>query len=194
VTEKNEEIKNQDEDSAQTKASHESEQAGAENSEVCFQPEDVERLLAAIADKNRIQEETTDRLKRLQADFDNFRRRTRQEKEDISKTVTEGVVVQVLPILDNLERALATAGTQDTAAILAGVEMIYRQFSQALEKMGVKPVEAIGQTFDPQCHEAVLRVEDADQPDNTIVEELQKGYMVNGRVVRPSMVKVVGNS
>lgn len=194
MAEKNQEIKNNGEASVQTEVPLDSEQTGAESSEVCFQPEDVERLLAAIAEKNRIQEETTDRLKRLQADFDNFRRRTRQEKEDISKTVTEGVVVQVLPILDNFERALATAGTQDAAAILAGIEMIYRQFSQALEKMGVKPVEAIGQTFDPQCHEAVMRVEDAGQPDNTIVEELQKGYMVNGRVVRPSMVKVVSNS
>lgn len=194
MAEKNQEIKNQGEASKQTEVSPESEQTGAENSEVCFQPEDVERLLAAIAEKNRIHEETTDRLKRLQADFDNFRRRTRQEKEDISKTVTESVVVQVLPILDNFERALATAGTQDATAILAGIEMIFRQFSLALEKMGVKPVEAIGQTFDPQYHEAVMRVEDAGQPDNTIVEELQKGYMVNGRVVRPSMVKVVSNS
>lgn len=194
MAEKNQEIKNQGEASKQTEVSPESEQAGAENSEVCFQPEDVERLLAAIAEKSRIHEETTDRLKRLQADFDNFRRRTRQEKEDISKTVTESVVVQVLPILDNFERALATAGTQDATAILAGIEMIYRQLSLALEKMGVKPVEAIGQTFDPQYHEAVMRVEDDGQPDNTIVEELQKGYMVNGRVVRPSMVKVVSNS
>lgn len=169
------------------------EQEGIESQEVSFQQEDVERLLASIAEKNRLQEETMERLKRLQADFDNFRRRTRQEKEDLAKVVTEGIVLQLLPVLDNFERALTTA-TEDAAALRAGVEMIYRQFIQALEKMGVQPIEAAGAVFDPQYHEAIMRVEDPDRPDNTVVEVLQKGYMVHGKVIRPSMVKVVNNS
>ncbi|WP_093691565.1 nucleotide exchange factor GrpE [Sporolituus thermophilus] len=169
------------------------EQEGIESQEVSFQQEDVERLLASIAEKNRLQEETMERLKRLQADFDNFRRRTRQEKEDLAKVVTEGIVLQLLPVLDNFERALTTA-TEDAAALRAGVEMIYRQFIQALEKMGVQPIEAAGAVFDPQYHEAIMRVEDPDRRDNTVVEVLQKGYMVHGKVIRPSMVKVVNNS
>ncbi|EAX47517.1 GrpE protein [Thermosinus carboxydivorans Nor1] len=174
-------------------AIEEKDQEEIKDQEVCFPQEDVERLLASIAEKNRLHEEMMERLKRLQADFDNFRRRTRQEKDDLSKVVTEGIVLQLLPVLDNFERALSAA-TEDAAALRAGVEMIYRQFTQALEKMGVQPIEAAGAVFDPQYHEAVIRVEDPDRPDNTVVEVLQKGYMVHGKVIRPSMVKVVSNS
>ena len=174
-------------------ATEEKDQEEIKDQEVCFPQEDVERLLASIAEKNRLHEEMMERLKRLQADFDNFRRRTRQEKDDLSKVVTEGIVLQLLPVLDNFERALSAA-TEDAAALRAGVEMIYRQFTQALEKMGVQPIEAAGAVFDPQYHEAVIRVEDPDRPDNTVVEVLQKGYMVHGKVIRPSMVKVVSNS
>lgn len=155
--------------------------------------DDVAKLQAELEKQQSLVEEHTDRYKRLQADFENFRRRTRQEKEDLSIVVAQNFILDLLPVVDNFERALGSAATQDAAQVLLGVDMIHRQFIQALEKCGMTAVEAIGQMFDPQKHEAVMRVEDAEQPDGTVVEELQKGYAVRGRVIRPSMVKVVGN-
>jgi len=162
--------------------------------EVCFQSSDVERMLAAIAEKNRLHEEMADRLKRLQADFDNFRRRTRQEKEELSGIVAEEIIAKLLPVLDNFERALSTAAKADAVSLRSGVEMIYRQLFQSLEQLGLTPVKAVGESFNPQHHEAVMRVEDAEQTDGLIVDELQKGYMVRNKVIRPSMVKVVSNN
>lgn len=150
-------------------------------------------LEAELLGKERLLEEASDRYKRLQADFDNFRRRTRQEKEELSNIVAQNVILELLPVLDNFERALSSVATQDADKMLSGVEMIYRQLAQVLEKSGLTTVEAVGKAFDPQQHEAVMRVEDAEQPDGTIVEELQKGYAVRGKVIRPSMVKVVSN-
>lgn len=161
--------------------------------EVCFHPDDVDKLMAVVEDKNRLLEEHAERYKRLQADFENFRRRTRQEKEELSCIVAQGLMLEFLPVMDNFERALASAKAQDAEGLLAGVEMIYRQFSQAMEKNGLTCVPALDQVFDPQQHEAVIRVEDESQADGTIVQELQKGYAVRGKVIRPSMVKVVGN-
>jgi molecular chaperone GrpE len=151
------------------------------------------KMQMELAEKERLLEEYNDRYKRLQADFDNFRRRTRQEKEELSNIVTQNIVLELLPVIDNFERALCSTSSQDADKILSGVEMIYRQLIQVLEKNGMKAVEAVGQAFDPQQHEAVMRVEDVEQPDGRIVEELQKGYAVKGKVIRPSMVKVVSN-
>ncbi len=155
--------------------------------------DETNKLEADIVEQKRLVEEHIDRYKRLQADFENHRRRTRQEKEDLSVVVAQNVLLDLLPVVDNFERALSSAATQDAATVLQGVEMIHRQFLQVLEKCGLATVEAVGQIFDPQKHEAVMRVEDENQVDGTIVEELQKGYTVRGKVIRPSMVKVVGN-
>lgn len=168
-------------------------QDGAEG-EANIQPEEVDRLLAAIAEKNRLHEEQNERLKRLQADFDNFRRRTRQEKEELSAIVSEGILLQLLPVLDNFERAISASTQADAVSLKSGIDMIFRQFSMTLEQLGLTPVRAIGEQFDPQRHEAVMRIENGDQPDGLIVEELQKGYAVRNKVIRPSMVKVVSNS
>ena len=146
-----------------------------------------------LVEKDRQIEEHIERYKRLQADFENLRRRTRQEKEDLSMVVAQNILLDLLPVVDNFERALGTATTQDAAQMRLGVEMIHRQFVQVLEKCGLTTVEALDQIFDPQKHEAVMRVEDAEKADGTVVEELQKGYAVRGKVIRPSMVKVVGN-
>jgi len=154
--------------------------------------QDIEKLMAAVEEKKRLFEELNERYKRLQADFDNFRRRSRSEKEELSRIVTEGVILQLLPVIDNFERALISGADQDAAKIMAGIEMIYRQFSGILDKLGVTPIQAVGEQFDPQKHEAVMRVDDADLNQGIIVEELQKGYMTHGKVIRPSMVKVVG--
>ena len=99
-----------------------------------------------------------------------------------------------LPVIDSLERALGSSQLQDAQAIVSGVELIYRQLQGALVKNGMEVIEAVGTTFNPEEHQAVIRVEDTEQLDGTIVAELQKGYRIRGRVMRPSMVKVVSNS
>lgn len=165
----------------------------SEEPEVCADYNDIKRLKTELEEKDRLLEESTDRLKRLQADFDNFRRRTRLEKEELSNVVAQALILELLPVLDNFERAMVSGTTQDAAALRSGVEMIYRQFFNALEKNGLTPIQAKGESFNPERHEAVMRVEDSDKEEGTIVEELQKGYLVRGKVIRPSMVKVVGN-
>jgi molecular chaperone GrpE len=156
--------------------------------------EEMEQLTAAVEEKGVRLEEMTARCQRLQADFDNFRRRTRQEKEELSSVVAQDLILQILPVIDNLERALGSSQLQDAQAIVSGVELIYRQLQGALVKNGMEVIEAVGTTFNPEEHQAVIRVEDTEQPDGAIVAELQKGYRVRGRVMRPSMVKVVSNN
>lgn len=160
--------------------------------------EEIQQVLVAIQEKNTQYEELTvkhdeltDRLKRLQADFDNFRRRTRQEKEELSAIVNEGLLLQLLPTIDNFERALAVTSVNDVDSLKSGVEMIFKQFMMTLEQMGLSKINAVGTTFDPQWHEAAMRVEDNDQQEGLIVDEFQKGYMVRNKVIRPSMVKVI---
>ena len=167
-------------------------QAETQTEEVCFDYREIEKMMAVIEEKNRLLQEHADRIKRLQADFDNFRRRTKQEKEDLSSLVVQNLIKELLPLLDNFERAMIAESSQDTAALRSGVEMIYRQYASVLEKNGLEPIPAVGLPFDPQFHEAIMRVEDCSQPEGTIVDELQKGYRVRGKVVRPSMVKVIG--
>lgn len=160
----------------------------------CSAGDDIGAVTAALEAKKRELDEAEARLLRLQADFDNFRRRSRQEKEELSQVVAGEVMTRLLPVLDNFERALASGPDQDAAQILAGVELINRQFITILEEFGLKPIDAVGVQFDPAFHEAVMRVEDDSQPDGMIVGELQKGYQARSRVLRPSMVKVVGNN
>lgn len=162
--------------------------------DVCLPENDVNKLVDLLAQKNAIIEAYTARLMRLQADFENYRRRTQKEKDDLAAVVTEKVLRDFLPVLDNLQRALQ-AQEKATAAdsLSAGVTMIYRQLMSILEKHGVSVIKAVGEMFDPNLHEAVMRVTDASKPDGLIVEELQTGYLYRGTALRPSMVKVVAN-
>lgn len=148
---------------------------------------------AVKAEIDKLQAEKTElinTLQRLQADFENFRRRTRQEKEDFYKYASESVLSQLLPIVDNFERALASAKSGESKNIIPGVEMIFRQLLQMMEKEGMAPIEAVGCPFDPNIHEAVMQVEDKNCPKDTVLEELQKGYTLKGKLLRPSVVKV----
>ena len=154
--------------------------------------EEIEALKGQVDGLNKDLQETKDRLLRLQADFDNFRRRSAKEREEISAVVTQNFCKDMLPLLDNFERAMA-AETKDVEAFQKGVEMIFTQFQEILKKNGLEHIEAIGQKFDPNFHQAVMRVEDPEKEDDTVAQELQKGYMVKGRVIRPSMVQVVSN-
>ncbi len=145
----------------------------------------VERLKAALEEKDN-------RVKRLQADFENFRRRTSKEREELANVVTQDLLKGMLPILDNFDRAMA-AEQKDNESFQKGVEMIYTQLHETLKNAGLELIDTAGQKFDPNFHQAVMRVENPDLEDDTIAQELQKGYIVKGRVIRPSMVQVVSN-
>lgn len=148
-------------------------------------------LEAELAQVKAKAEEHYDHLLRLQADFDNYRKRTQKERTEIIKYASERIVGELLPVLDNFERAtIAAQANPDFTAFSQGVEMILRQLQNALGKEGLKAMEAVGQPFDPNLHEAVLRVDSEEHPENTVVEELQKGYYLKEKVLRPSMVKV----
>ena len=136
--------------------------------------------------------EKSARILRLQADFENFRRRTAKEKEELAAVITQNILGDLLPLLDNFERAMAVEQT-DGEAFQKGVEMIFTQLREVLDKHGLQSIEAEGQTFDPNFHQAVMRVEDSDAPDGTITQVLQKGYQAKGRVIRPAMVQVAGS-
>ena len=136
--------------------------------------------------------EKNDRILRLQADFENFRRRTAKEKEELAAVITQNLLTDFLPLLDNFERAMAVERT-DGEAFQKGVEMIFTQLREVMEKHGLENIEAEGVSFDPNVHQAVMRVENPDVEDGTITQVLQKGYQAKGRVIRPAMVQVAGN-
>ncbi len=133
-------------------------------------------------------------FKRLAADFENFRRRATAEREDLIKFAGSRVLENLLPVVDNFERALAAMGkATDIEQVQAGIEMIYRQMQDFLAKSGVAPMEAQGKPFDPNLHEAIAQMENADLPDETVMAEVQKGYLYNGKVLRHAMVQVSRN-
>jgi molecular chaperone GrpE len=133
-----------------------------------------------------------DRLLRLQADFENNRKRLEKERQEFARFANEGIILELLNILDDMERAvgLAQSGHEDFPAFKKGVEMILAHLYELLKEHGVKPIEAEGKTFDPHFHEALMQVEDKNAPEQTVLEELQKGYLLNDRVIRTAKVKV----
>lgn len=136
-------------------------------------------------------EELTDRLTRQMAEFDNFRKRTEKEKSQMYEIGAKDIIEKILPVVDNFERGLmAVKEEEKDAPFVQGMEMIYKQLMTTLESAGVKPIEAKGQEFNPDLHNAVMHVDDEELGENVVVEELQKGYMYRDSVVRYSMVKV----
>ena len=136
-------------------------------------------------------EELNDRLRRTMAEFDNFRKRTEKEKSAMYEIGAKSIVERILPVIDNFERGLSAPPADESAkAFVDGMDMIYKQLLKTLEESGVKAIEAVGQEFDPNFHNAVMHVEDESVGENVIVEEFQKGYLYRDSVVRHSMVKV----
>ncbi len=136
-------------------------------------------------------EELTDRLTRQMAEFDNFRKRTEKEKSQMYEIGAKDIIEKILPVVDNFERGLAAVPEEEKDDPFAeGMEKIYKQLMTTLEEIGVKPIEAVGQEFDPDFHNAVMHVEDEEVGENIITEEFQKGYLYRDSVVRHSMVKV----
>ena len=132
-----------------------------------------------------------DRLARLQAEFDNARKRAVREQQEFREFAAADVIKNFLPILDSFERALKAGG--DSTDFRNGVELIYRQFQDALQKIGVQPIVAMGQAFDPRVHEAIEMVDTTEVPDHHVLDELQRGYKYKDRLLRPAMVRVARN-
>ena len=154
-------------------------------------PEDVRALAERCGAAEKRAEEERENFLRAVADFHNYRRRVRAELQQARQFGVEDFIIRLLPVLDNFERAIKTAEEMnDFDALHGGVVLILRQLRDVLEKEGVKPIETEGQQFDPTKHEAVMRVETDEYPDNAIIEEFQKGYMLGDKVIKPSMVKV----
>lgn len=136
-------------------------------------------------------EEKENRYLRLQADFENSRRRARLDYEAAQKYRAQNLISDILPVLDNFERALnVETDHEQTKSLLQGMEMIYRSLLDALKKEGVEVIESEGKEFDPNFHQAVMQVAEEGYDSNIVVEEFQKGYVLKDRVIRPAMVKV----
>ncbi|OGO78191.1 MAG: nucleotide exchange factor GrpE [Clostridiales bacterium GWB2_37_7] len=164
------------------------EQAAEEDSE-------VQQLKKQLEEKAKQSDENYNKFLRMQAEFDNFRKRTIKEKEELYIVSLERVVTELLPIVDNMERAIAAFkknGLENT--YLDGVDMIQKQLFAVLEKNGLKEIEALGMDFDPNIHHAVMQVEGSCEEENKVKEVLQKGYFLGSKVLRPVMVQVVVNN
>jgi molecular chaperone GrpE len=136
-----------------------------------------------------------DRLLRVSADFENYKKRTAREMEDLRKFANQSLVKDLLPIIDNLELAIKSASEnkqppQEGKHLLDGVELTRKEILKVLEKYNVKQIEALGQPFDPNFHEAVMRDESDQHAENTVINEMQKGYLMHDRLIRPAMVVV----
>jgi len=151
----------------------------------------IGRLEAELKERVAEVETLSDRLLRLHAEFENYKKRMARERSEFVKFANEALILEFLPVLDSLERALATArSAAEAQAVAEGLEIILRLFQTTLEKVGVKVIEALEREFDPNLHQAVAQVESPDGRDNIVMEEVRKGYLLEGRLLRPSMVKV----
>ena len=154
------------------------------------EPTPQEKLQGQLAEKTREAAENYDKWLRLLAEFDNFKKRTQKEKADLMKFGNESLLRSILPILDNLERAINHGkGSQNNSSLLEGLEITLRQFLNTLERFGVKPLSARGEVFDPEKHEAVSQQE-SDQEPNRVISEIEKGYIYQDRLLRPARVIV----
>lgn len=151
----------------------------------------LEELRSQLAQKDQGLAHLKDRLLRLAAEFDNFKKRSRKERSDLVLFANEELIKQFLPVLDNFERALENGRQQAVPeSFFKGIELIYNQASRTLERIGLKHIEVVGQSFDPNLHEAVMRDADSELPENTVVQEFRRGYSLNDKVIRQAMVSV----
>lgn len=161
------------------------EEGGEPATNACCAPL-LEQLTASQAEA----QENRDHYLRARADLENYRKRAQREKEDLAKFANEAILKELLPVIDNLERALQHAGSEGEGALLQGVELTLGQFRKVLEKFGVAAIEALGAPFDPAHHEALGQIESSEHPANTVVQSLQTGYLLNDRLLRPALVLI----
>jgi molecular chaperone GrpE len=150
----------------------------------------IKQLEAALAQKEAEASSNWDKFLRERADLENYRKRAQREKEDLLKYGNETLLLEILPVIDNMERALDHASEESLSAVIEGVELTRSMLVAVLKKFGVTPVESKGKMFDPAYHQAMTQVESSDDAPNTVVDEFQKGYMLNDRLLRPALVSV----
>ena len=167
----------------------------SEPTEATKEQSEAQNAEESVVDASEVLEELKadfdNRYKRLQADFENFKRRTNQEKEQLAGFVKGDVLKDLLPVLDNFERAVQAPAEGDTKVFLDGFVMIHQNLMAMLSKHGLAVIDAVGQPFDPNFHQAIMRVPSDEYESDTVCEVLQTGYTVDGRCIRPAMVKVV---
>ncbi len=152
-------------------------------------PENMEKMIETAREEAK---ENYDRFLRLSAEFDNYKKRSTREMDSFRKFANESIVKELLPVVDNLERAIdsSTNGEGSKDSIVEGISMTLKEIIKVLEKYGVQPVEALEKPFDPSFHEAVMQEESEEHNDNTVIKEFQKGYVIHDRLLRPAMVVV----
>ncbi|HLS20952.1 MAG TPA: nucleotide exchange factor GrpE [Bacillota bacterium] len=150
----------------------------------------VEQLTEEIEQIKQEKAELYDRMVRIQAEYENYKRRSLKERSEERKYKAQDLANELLPVLDNFERALQVETNEGNKQLYEGISMVYNQFKEALATQGIEEIVAEGEPFDPNLHHAVMQVEDESKESNIVVEELQKGYKLNDRVIRPTMVKV----
>ena len=150
--------------------------------------EELQALKEAIANQKSSLEEKEDRYKRIMAEFENYKKRSVKERDNLYNSLVSDIILSILPVLDNLEKAMQAETSDENYK--QGIELVYKQFKDVLSANGVKEIEAIGQTFDPELHEAVSTVQDENLGEQEIKEEFRKGYMIGDKVIRHSMVVV----
>ncbi|MGM8364631.1 nucleotide exchange factor GrpE [Virgibacillus sp. W0181] len=152
--------------------------------------EELAELRKELESLREEKEAALERSLRLQAEYENFKKRTEKEKSAAQKYKSQDLANELLPALDNFERALKVEVNDDNRNLIEGITMVYSQLEEALKAQGIEKMETLNEQFDPNLHHAVMQVEDEEKDSNTIVEELQAGYMLKDRVIRPAMVKV----
>jgi len=158
-----------------------------------LESEEIKDLKSKLEIKTGEAEESYDRLLRVSAEFENYKKRTAREMADFKKYANQSLLRELLPIIDNLDlaiKAAAEASDSTDACLLDGVELTRKEILKVFENFHVEPIDALGKPFDPNFHEAVMREESDEYPENTVVNELQKGYLMHDRLLRPSMVVV----
>lgn len=156
--------------------------------------QEIEMLKAQVEEKAKLAGEHYDRFLRVQAELENYKKRVEREKSSLVKYGNEELIKAILPVIDNLERAINHPSGENSDGLSdglkEGIKITLNQLLQVLEKFGVTPVPSVGERFDPSKHEAMMQVESTDHEPNTVVAELQKGYFLNDRLIRPAMVSV----
>lgn len=153
--------------------------------------EEIKVLKKELRDKNTLAEGYLERLQYLQADFENYKKNALKERDEFSKYANEKLIVNLLDVVDNLERALGSAeNSRNRRPLIEGVKMILKQLQDILKWEGVEAIKAVGERFDPYKHEAVMCVKTGEHPENAVIEELQRGYSLKSKVIRPALVKV----
>ncbi len=167
--------------------------SGEEKKEAC--QDQLKEIQAELETAKQEAKETYDRFLRVSAEFENYKKRSAREMDDLRKYANQFLIVEMLAVVDNLERALnsSNGNSSNDKCMADGVNLTLKEILKVFEKFNVKPIESIGQSFDPNFHQAMMQEETDDYPENTVITELQKGYMIHDRLLRPSMVVVAAS-